>query len=629
VLNRYPLWKNLLVLGIVALGVIYALPNFYLPDYAVQIKNERGGQVVSDRELEVALSALSDNGVAVKASQLVDGTALIRLTNPDDQLRAQPLVQRALHDLKAEFVVALNSAPTTPDWLRAIGAEPMKYGLDLRGGVHFLMEVDTDSAVRDRLEATEQDIKRAFRSGDSGERIRYADSEISAGKILQFRFKDSQVRSKARKQVEASYPQLVVTVSELSEPENEFALNLQMSDAAIREIEDFAVQQNLQTIRNRVNELGVSEPLVQRLGRQRIVVDLPGVQDTAEAKKILGKVATLEFRLEASPDASRSSILPYNYEGRGVRLERDLILRGERVFDAQVGFDPDSGLPQVNITLDSEGGELMHRATRHNIGRRMAVVFIETKTRDRYEMRDGEEVKISEPYVEERVISLATVQAALGVSFRITGLAAGEARELALLLRAGALAADMFIAEERTVGASLGAENIELGATSVAIGFGLVVLFMLAFYRGFGLAANIALIANLLLLVAVMSSLSATLTLPGIAGIVLTVGMAVDANVLIFSRIKEELAEGASPQLAINGGFDRAFVTILDANITTLLVAIILYSIGTGPVKGFAITLSIGILTSMFTAIMGTRSLVNLAVGGRNLKSLSIGWQRA
>jgi preprotein translocase subunit SecD len=298
------------------------------------------------------------------------------------------------------------------------------------------------------------------------------------------------------------------------------------------------------------------------------------------------------------------------------------------VFDAQVGFDPDSGLPQVNITLDSEGGELMHRATRNDIGRRMAVVFIETKTRDRYEMRGGEEVKVSEPYVEERVISLATVQAALGVQFRITGLAAGEARDLALLLRAGALAADMFIAEERTVGASLGAENIELGATSVAIGLSLVVLFMLVFYRWFGLAANLALVANLLLLVAVMSSLSATLTLPGIAGIVLTVGMAVDANVLIFSRIKEELTKGASPQLAINGGFDRAFVTILDANITTLLVAVILYSIGTGPVKGFAITLSIGILTSMFTAIMGTRSLINVAVGGRNLKGLSIGWQR-
>ena len=626
-LNRYPLWKNLLIVGVFVLGIIYAMPNFYPPDYAIQIQNEQGSAAVQDPELTVALSALTESGIQVKSSSLIDGNALIRLSTADDQLKAQPLIQRALHDLNADFVIALNSAPTTPQWLRDLGAEPMKYGLDLRGGVHFLMEVDTASAVEDRLEGMEQDIKRAFRSGS--ERIRYAGTSILEGRVLQFQFASEDLRSKARRQVEETYPQFLVTESDLPSGADGFALNLTMSDSAIREIEDFAVQQNLQTIRNRVNELGVAEPLVQRLGRQRIVVDLPGVQDTAEAKKILGKVATLEFRLEASPDASRASTLPYNYEGRAVRLERDLILRGERVFDAQVGFDPDSGLPQVNITLDSEGGELMHRSTRYNIGRRMAVVFIETKTRDRYEVRDGREVKITEPYVEERVISLATVQAALGVSFRITGLAGDEARELALLLRAGALAADMFIAEERTVGASLGQENIELGATSVLIGFSLVVLFMLAFYQWFGLAANLALIANLLLLVAVMSSLSATLTLPGIAGIVLTVGMAVDANVLIFSRIKEELRKGAAPQSAINAGFERAFVTILDANITTLLVAIILYSIGTGPVKGFAITLMIGILTSMFTAIMGTRSLINLAVGGRPIKRLAIGWSQS
>ena len=381
---------------------------------------------------------------------------------------------------------------------------------------------------------------------------------------------------------------------------------------------------NLQTIRNRVNELGVAEPLVQRLGRSRIVVDLPGVQDTTEAKKILGKVATLEFRMEALPDAPRSTTIMHNYEGRQARLEDDIILRGDRVFDAQVGFDPDSGLPQVNVTLDSDGGDLMHRATRNSIGRRMAVIFIETKTRDKYQMVDGVETLVSEPYVEERVISLATVQAALGVSFRITGLSAGEARELALLLRAGALAADMFIAEEGTVGASLGKENIELGAVSVVVGLGLVVVFMLFYYRVFGIAANIALAANMVMLVAVMSSLSATLTLPGIAGIVLTVGMAVDANVLIFSRIREELRNKASPQAAINAGFERAIVTILDANITTLLVAVILYSIGSGPVKGFAVTLSIGILTSMFTAIWGTRAIVNLMYGGRNVTRLMI-----
>ena len=615
-----------MVLGVFVLGVIYAMPNFYPPDYAIQISRGSGGLDLSERELDVALEALSSSNVQIKASSLEGGSGLIRLENADEQLRAQPLIQRALHDLQSEYVVALNSAPTTPDWLRDLGAEPMKYGLDLRGGVHFLMEVDTVSAVKDRLEGMEQDIKRSFRSG--ADRIRYAGSSIVDGQTLQFVFADESLRSQARSRIEETYAQFLVTTEDVPNADAPYGLNLAMSDASVREIEDFAVQQNLQTIRNRVNELGVAEPLVQRLGRQRIVVDLPGVQDTAEAKKILGKVATLEFRMEASPDASRGSILPYTYEGRAVRLERDLILRGERVFDAQVGFDPDSGLPQVNITLDSEGGELMHRSTRYNIGRRMAVVFIETKTRDRYEMRGGEEVKITEPYVEERVISLATVQAALGVSFRITGLQGAEARDLALLLRAGALAADMFIAEERTVGASLGQENIELGAISVAIGFGLVVIFMLAFYQWFGLAANIALMANLLLLVAVMSSLSATLTLPGIAGIVLTVGMAVDANVLIFSRIKEELKKSTPPQMAINAGFERAFVTILDANLTTLLVAVILYSIGTGPVKGFAITLSIGILTSMFTAIMGTRALVNLAVGGRPIKRLAIGWQR-
>ena len=622
-LNRYPLWKNLLILVVLALGGIYAAPNLYPPDFAVQVSRDETGVNVSETALNAAQVALSESSLSVKSSGIEAGKLLFRFHDAETQLSAKSVVERALHDLGRGYIVALNSAPTTPDWLVSLGAEPMKYGLDLMGGVHFLMQVDTDRAVEDRLEGLEQEIKRTLRSGD--ERVRYSSSEILPGQQLRMGFASEALRSQARRQIEENYGQFLIIETE----GDEFFLDLSMTDDNVRQIEDFAVQQNLQTIRNRVNELGVSEPLVQRLGRQRIVVDLPGVQDTAEAKKILGKVATLEFRMEAKPDAPRSSTLPYDYEGRSVRLERDLILRGERVFDAQVGFDPDSGLPQVNITLDSEGGELMHRATRYDIGRRMAVVFIETKTRDRYEMRNGEEVKISEPYVEERVISLATVQAALGVSFRITGLNAGEARDLALLLRAGALAADMFIAEERTVGASLGQQNIELGATSVVIGLALVVVFMVAFYQWFGVAANIALAANMVLIVAMMSALSATLTLPGIAGIVLTVGMAVDANVLIFSRIKEELKNGASPQAAINAGFDRAFVTILDANITTLLVAIILYTIGTGPVKGFAITLSIGIMTSMFTAIMGTRAIVNLVVGGRPVSKLYIGWQRS
>ena len=617
-LNRYPLWKNLLVLGVLLFGIIYALPNAYPPDFAVQISNERSEIAITQRELAVAVDSLAHAAVSYTSSELTSASGLIRFPTADDQLQGQAVIQRSLHDLSDTYIVALNSAPTTPDWLRQLGAEPMKYGLDLRGGVHFLMEVDTERAVAERLEGMQQDIKRSLRTGE--ERVRYQSSDIVNGQTLRISFASAELRFMARQQIEPAYQQFAITTAE----DQAFDLLLTMNNAAIREIEDFAVQQNLQTIRNRVNELGVAEPLVQRLGRQRIVVDLPGVQDTAEAKKILGKVATLEFRMEAKPGASKSTILPFDYDGRSVRVERDLILRGERVFDAQVGFDPDTGLPQANITLDSEGGELMHRATRYNIGRRMAVIFIETKTRDRYEMVAGQEVKISEPYVEKKIISLATVQAALGVNFRITGLQSGEARELALLLRAGALAADMFIAEERTVGASLGKENIELGATSVVVGFGLVVLFMLFFYKVFGIAANIALISNLVLLVAVMSSISATLTLPGIAGIVLTVGMAVDANVLIFSRIKEELGNRMTPQMAINAGFDRAFVTILDANLTTLLVAVILYSIGTGSVKGFAITLSIGILTSMFTAVMGTRAIVNLIYGGRNIKRLLI-----
>jgi len=437
---------------------------------------------------------------------------------------------------------------------------------------------------------------------------------------LHVSFRDEDVRSAARSELESQYREFT-----FSNGDDEFPyLALTITQNAIDEMEDFAISQNLQTIRNRVNELGVAEPLVQRLGRNRIVVDLPGVQDTAEAKRILGKVATLQFRFEAKPDAPRSTTINFDYEGRDATLEKNIILRGDRVVDAQVGFDPDSGLPQVNITLDSEGGNLMHRSTRNNIGRRMGTVFIETKTRDSYEMVDGVEVRKSEPYVVKRVVSLATVQAALPRQFRITGLGAGEARELSLLLRAGALAADMYIVEERTVGASMGQENVDQGAMSVSIGLSLVLLFMLVYYRVFGLAANLGLMINLTLLVAVMSSIGATLTLPGIAGIVLTVGMAVDANVLIFSRIREELKNGLSPQSAINAGFERAFTTILDANLTTLIVAVILYSIGTGPVKGFAITLSIGILTSMFTALMCTRAIVNLMYGGRNIKSLSI-----
>ena len=617
-LNRYPLWKNLLVLGLVALGALYALPNIYPPDYAVQISSEDADGRVPPAALQAVTGAFAAQGLDYKQAAIDGQRALIRFHDDDSQLRGRELAQRALHDLPADYIVALNLAPTTPDWLRRLGGEPMKYGLDLRGGVHFLLEVDTAAAVEDRVESLEQELKRLLR--EERRLTGYLEFRKPRPGTLEIDFASAARRDRAEAKIADRHPQLQRETGQAANP----FLRLTVTEDAVREMEDFAVQQNLQTIRNRVNELGVAEPLVQRLGRSRIVVDLPGVQDTAEAKKILGKVATLEFRMEAKPGVSRARTIEYDYEGRRVRLERRIILRGDRVVDAQVGFDPDTSLPQVNITLDGHGGELMHRATRHDIGRRMAVVFVETKTRDRYVLKDGVETLETDSFETKRVISLATVQAALGVRFRITGLEGGEARELALLLRAGALAADMFIVEERTVGASLGQENIELGAFSVMVGLGLVLLFMLGYYKVFGIAANIALATNLVLLVAVMSSLSATLTLPGIAGIVLTVGMAVDANVLIFSRIREELRRGLSPQAAISAGFDRALVTILDANITTLIVAVILYSIGTGPVKGFAVTLSIGIVTSMFTAIMGTRALVNLMYGGRTVQRLAI-----
>lgn len=616
-LNKYPLWKNLLVLTAIVLGVIFSLPNIYPPDFAVQVSSENNGENVTTDDLDAAVAAVENAGFDYFAPMITpDGNILIRFKTDTEQRQAKAVIQRAMFDAPGEFVVALNAAASTPQWLTDLRAEPMKYGLDLRGGVHFLMEVDTESVVTNRIDSLETDVKRKLRE----EKIRYKTVESPRRGVLHVSFRDEDLRSEARSVLESQYREFTFSTGDDELP----YLALTITQNAIDEMEDFAISQNLQTIRNRVNELGVAEPLVQRLGRNRIVVDLPGVQDTAEAKRILGKVATLEFRFEAKPDAPRSTTIKFDYEGRQASLEKNIILRGDRVVDAQVGFDPDSGLPQVNITLDSEGGNLMHRSTRNNIGRRMGTVFIETKTRDSYEMVDGVEVRKSEPYVVKRVVSLATVQAALPRQFRITGLGAGEARELSLLLRAGALAADMYIVEERTVGASMGQENVDQGAMSVSIGLGLVLLFMLFYYRVFGLAANLALMINLTLLVAVMSSIGATLTLPGIAGIVLTVGMAVDANVLIFSRIREELKNGLSPQSAINAGFERAFTTILDANLTTLIVAVILYSIGTGPVKGFAITLSIGILTSMFTALMCTRAIVNLIYGGRNIKSLSI-----
>jgi len=475
-------------------------------------------------------------------------------------------------------------------------------------------------AVGQRLEVYVSEIKTKLRT----EVLRYRAVERDKDGSLAVKFVKEDVRDTAQSFIRNEYPEFLVTGEERN---GNFYVVVNLTEATVRDIEDYAIKQNLTTLRNRVNELGVAEPLVQRQGRNRIVVQLPGIQDAAAAKRIIGKTANLQFRLEATTGASRTATEVFNFRSepsRSATIEKDVIVTGASVSNAQASFD-ENGSPQVNITLDSKGGQLMSRTTRDAIQRRMAVLFIEHKARTIYETVDGEKVAKRLPYVEKKIISLATIQSVLGNSFRITGLdGQGESTELALLLRAGALAAPIYFVEERTVGPSLGAENIELGMTSVQIGFALVLLFMLVYYKVFGLLANAALLINLVLLTAVMSLLSATLTLPGIAGIVLTVGMAVDANVLIFARIKEELANGLPPQSAISAGFDRAFTTIFDANITTLIAAVILFSMGTGPVKGFAITLSVGIVTSMFTAIMVTRALVNLSYGGRQLKTLSI-----
>ncbi|PSF05742.1 protein translocase subunit SecD [Marinobacter fuscus] len=617
-LNKYPLWKNLVIVFALVIGFIYALPNFFPDDYAIQITGARGSTEVEQRILDRALAKLEEEGIEVKSSLLEERDALIRLTSSDDQLRARPAVQAALGN---EYLVALNMAPSTPGWLRSLGAGPMKLGLDLRGGVHFLLEVDMDTALNQRLEALSGQIKRELRE----ERIRYRGGDIENRTNIVLSFRDEAARAEAFKLVRDQYNEFLLDESSNG---SEFLLTLRLSETEIKNIREYALEQNLTTIRNRVNELGVAEPLVQRQGADRIIVELPGVQDTAQAKRVLGATANLEFRMEARQDAPSAETEQFPFRDnaqRTARLERDVIATGNNVANAQQAFD-ENGQPQVNITMDSVGGDLMNRATRNNIGRRMAVLFIEYRTETESREVNGELQEVEKRVVEKGIISLATVQSALGSSFRITGLdSIPEASELALLLRAGALAAPMYFVQERTIGPSLGQKNIDAGMTSVMLGFGLVLLYMLVFYRGFGVVASIALTLNLMLLVACMSILSATLTLPGIAGIVLTVGMAVDANVLIFERIKEELRAGAPPQTAINAGYGRAFVSIFDANVTTLLVAVILFAMGSGPVKGFAVTLCVGILTSMFSGLMISRSMVNLVYGGRRVETLSIG----
>ncbi|GLX87921.1 MULTISPECIES: protein translocase subunit SecD [Pseudomonas] len=621
-LNKYPLWKYVLILAVLAIGFIYSAPNLYPDDPAIQVSGASTALQVTDADLERASKALKDAGIAVKGATLAANGkgGLLRLASKDDQLPAKDVVRKALGD---DYVVALNLAQTTPQWLRNLGAHPMKLGLDLSGGVHFLLEVDMDKAVDARMKVYESDVKSLLRK----DKLRYRSLPQLNGAI-QLGFADEATREQARSLIRKNFNDFDIAAADLN---GQPVLRLAMTPAKLAEIREYSIKQNLTTVRNRVNELGVAEPLVQRQGANRIVVELPGVQDTAEAKRILGKTANLEFRLAAEPGASKATSETFEFrEGNraSAQIERGLIITGDQVTDAQAGFD-EHGRPQVNIKLDGHGGELMSRSTRSNVGRSMAVIFIEQKPVTTYtkQVVDGveKEVPVQTFKEEKKIISLATIQSPLGSQFRITGLnGQGEASELALLLRAGGLAAPMYFAEERTIGPSLGADNITKGVDASLWGMLFVSIFIIAIYRFFGVIATVALAGNMVLLLALMSLLGATLTLPGIAGIVLTMGMAVDANVLIFSRIREEIANGMTPQRAINEGFNRAFTAIIDSNLTTLLVGGILFAMGTGPVKGFAVTMSLGIFTSMFTAIMVTRAMVNLVYGGRDFKKLWI-----
>jgi preprotein translocase subunit SecD len=615
VLNKYPLWKTLMVAFIVAIGALYATPNLYGEDPAVQVSGLRGVEA-NLATLDDIKTNLTDNNIVFTGVVLEDGQVLARFKNTEDQLKARDVLD---DQLGKQYSVALNLTPATPDWLAAIGGTPMKLGLDLSGGVSFLMEVNMKEAINKAKVGMVGD----FRGDLRNEKIRYR-SVKEDGNAIVVKFRKVEDLEKGQALLKKRYRDLLLTSDD-----DTLTLNAQMTAQKLKEIREYALQQNITIIRNRVNELGVAEPLVQRQGKKHIVIELPGVQDTAKAKEILNATATIEFRLvdtEGDLNAAlngripASSILLREKDGKPVLLKKRIMLTGDHITDAKSGFDEYSR-PQVNISLDSAGGSKMSNGTKSNIGKPMATVFIEYKPTDR---RDLEGNLIFEKVQE--VISVATIQSRLGKSFRITGAGSQtEAHNLALLLRAGALIAPITIVEERTVGPTLGAENVQLGFEAILMGFGLVFIFMIIYYRAFGVVANLALGGNLVLIIGVMSLIpGATLTLPGMAGIVLTVGMAVDANVLIFERIREEIREGKSIQQSIHQGYDAAFSTIIDANITTLIAALILFAIGTGPVKGFAVTLSIGILTSMFTSVVGTRAVVNAIWGGKSLKKLSI-----
>ncbi len=617
-INQYPLWKYIVIAVTLVIGAIYALPNLYGDDPALQISANRMAEVNADTRDKV-LKVLDTQQLPYKSYELTPGQLLVRFGDTETQLKAYEPVREALGE---NFTAALNLAPATPTWLRELNAMPMYLGLDLRGGVHFLMEVDMDAAISQALERYVSDIRALLRENT----VRYL-TIIDANGRVEVKFRDSAEREKAVDVIHREYRDLELTDEAR---EDGYFLYATIGEKEQLETKKFAIKQNITTLRKRVNEIGVSEPVIQQQGEDRIVVQLPGVQDTTGAKDIIGATATLEYHMVDEEHEVRDALagrVPFGSrlykerDGRPVLLLKEIIVTGDQIIDAASGIDQQSGGPLVSVTLDSKGARKMLDNTRENIGKRMAVVYIETKTKTR--MVDGKPVRETKRI--EEVISIAVIRDVFSKRFQTTGLdSVEEAHDLALLLRAGALAAPMEIVEERTIGPSLGKDNIAKGLQSVVIGFIFVLAFMALWYKSFGMVANLALGLNLIIIVAVLSLLQATLTLPGIAGIVLTVGMAVDANVLIFERIREELRAGNTPHSSIHAGYEKAFSTIADANITTFIAAVVLYGFGTGPIKGFAITLAIGIVTSMFTAIMVTRAVLNLALGGKRLSKLSI-----
>jgi preprotein translocase subunit SecD len=611
-MNQYPLWKYLLIAAVIFVCTLYALPNIFGEDPAVQISPAYARDMKIDQAVQdTAVAELKNANVSFIRVDRTENHLLLRFKDTDTQLKAYSILKEAL----PKYVVAQNLAPATPDWLRALGGQPMYLGLDLRGGVHFLMQVDMETAIRQDEETYIGELRSLFRE----KKLRYKgiNRVIAGGGGIQVTFANIEIREQAKKLVERQYDDLVIT--EINGVD-EYRLHLTFSEKALKENRQKALEQNITTLRNRVNELGVSEPVIQRQGDERIVVQLPGVQDTARAKEILGATATLEFRLVAEDDDQLGARSYKRRDGTPVMLKRRVIATGDQIADAAATIDQRSGRPAAVVRLDNKGAKRMLMTTRKNVGKPMAVVFIEYHI----ETKMVDDKRVTTRAKSEEVINVATIQEEFGKNFQITGLTSSEANNLALLLRAGALKAPMEIIEERTIGPSLGQENIDLGLLSIMLGFVAVMLFMLMRYKTFGMVANLALLMNVVILVALLSLLQATLTLPGMAGIVLTLGMAVDANVLIFEKIREEIANGNSPQNSINVGYEKAFITIFDANLTTLIAAVMLFGFGTGPIKGFAITLSLGIVTSMFTAIMGTRGVINFFYGGKKIAKLPV-----